>query len=528
MTHNFSRSQTIHKPVSITTGGVVAAQHVKAAEIGAAVLEDGGDAVDAAVAVSFAMGVLEPWMSGPAGGGAMMIWREDEQKAYALTYGMKSPRALDTKAFPLAKDGKAADLFPWKSVIGDKNVQGPLSIAVPGTVAGASKAHEAFGKMPWNDLLQPAIREAKAGLHVDWYAALVIASATRALTQDPDAAAMFLEDGQWPTIAGWTALSEKRISLSKIASTLTQLGEAGAQDFYTGDIAAAMVKDVQDKGGFLSMEDLSAYSVAFEEPLDIPYRESRILATPTLTAGPTLADTLGQLENMFDPSQELGKNPTAGAFQSYAKALQSSYERRLVSMGDQDAPHSPSCTTHFSIVDRHGNMVSMTQTLLSLFGSRVVSPSTGFLMNNGIMWFDPEPGHPNSLAPDKRCLMNVCPVIGEKDNRRFALGASGGRKIMPAVMHLSSFLTDYNMSLEDAFHHPRMDVSGGDAIVADEDLSKEIIDALSKDNQVATTKRTVFPYAFACPAGVMREEGKNMGCTEIMSPWGDAVSERTK
>ncbi|WP_419905844.1 gamma-glutamyltransferase [Kiloniella sp.] len=510
--------------MSVTTGGVVAAQHVKAAEIGAAVLEDGGDAVDAAVAVSFAMGVLEPWMSGPAGGGAMMIWREEEQKAYALTYGMKSPKALDTNAFPLAKDGKAADLFPWKSVVGDKNVQGPLSIAVPGTVAGTSKAHEAFGKMPWNELLKPAIREAKAGLRVDWYAALVIASGTRALSADSDAAAMFLEDGQWPTIAGWTALSEKRISLSKVASTLTQLGEAGAQDFYTGDIAAAMTKDVLDKGGFLSMEDLADYSVDFEEALEIPYRGSRILATPTLTAGPTLADTLGQLEDMFDPEQA----PNPETFQSYAKALQASYKRRLESMGDQDAPHSPSCTTHFSIVDRHGNMVSMTQTLLSLFGSRVVSPSTGFLMNNGVMWFDPEPGHPNSLAPNKRCLMNVCPVIGEKGDKRFALGASGGRKIMPAVMHLSSFMTDFDMSLEDAFHHPRMDVSGGDAIIADEDLSPEIIAALSKDNQVATTKRTVFPYAFACPAGVMREKGKNMGCTEIMSPWGDAVSERTK
>ncbi len=524
MIHNFSRSQAVRKPVSITTSGVVAAQHVKAAEIGAAILEEGGDAVDAAVAVSFAMGVLEPWMSGPAGGGAMMIWREDEQKSYALTYGMKSPKALDTKAFPLAKDGKAADLFPWKSVVDDKNVQGPLSIAVPGTVAGASLAHEAFGKMSWNDLLQPAIREAKAGLHVDWYATLVIASATRALSEDPDAAAMFLEDGQWPTIAGWTALSEKRISLSKFADTLTQLGEVGAQDFYTGDIAAAMVKDVQDKGGFLSMEDLASYSVGFEAPLEIPYRGSKLLATPTLTAGPTLADTMGQLEGMFTP----GQKPCSEAFQSYAKALQASYKRRLATMGDQDAPNAPSCTTHFSIVDRHGNMVSMTQTLLSLFGSRVVSPSTGLLMNNGIMWFDPEPGHPNSLAPNKRCLMNVCPVIGEKNGRRFALGASGGRKIMPAVMHLSSFLADFDMSLEEAFHYPRMDVSGGDAIIADEDLSPEIIQALAKDNQVTTTKRTVFPYAFACPAGVLREKGNNMGCTEIMSPWGDAVSERAK
>lgn len=293
MSHSFSISQSVKKPAIKSAGGVVAAQHITAAKIGTEILEQGGDAVDAAVAVSFAMGVLEPWMSGPAGGGAMMIWREEEQKAYALTYGMKSPKSLDPGAFPLSKDGKAADLFPWRAVEGDLNVQGPLSIAVPGTVAGAGKAHSAFGKMPWKDLLQPAIKEAKSGLLVDWYAALIIASATRALSKDPHAAATFLEDGQWPTIAGWTALSEKRIDQSQFASTLSRLADQGPDDFYSGDIAATMVKDIQDKGGFLSLDDLASYAIEFEDPLTIPYRNSRVHATPTLTAGPTLADTLG-------------------------------------------------------------------------------------------------------------------------------------------------------------------------------------------------------------------------------------------
>ncbi|KKJ75600.1 gamma-glutamyltransferase [Kiloniella litopenaei] len=522
MSHSFSLSQSVKKPAIASTGGVVAAQHVTAARIGTEILEQGGDAVDAAVAVSFAMGVLEPWMSGPAGGGSMMIWREEEQKSYALTYGMKSPKSLDTSAFPLSKDGKAADLFPWRAVEDDLNVQGPLSIAVPGTVAGAGKAHAAFGNMPWKDLLQPAIKEAKSGLLVDWYAALIIASATRALSKDPHAAATYLEDGQWPTIAGWTALSEKRIDQSLFASTLSRLADQGPDDFYRGDIAATMVKDIQDKGGFLSLDDLASYAIEFEAPLTIPYRNSRIFATPTLTAGPTLADTLGQMEKLFTP----GSTPSPDSFAAYADALSAAYQRRLASMGDQDAPHAPSCTTHFSVVDRHGNMVSMTQTLLSLFGSRVVSPNTGLLMNNGIMWFDPEQGHPNSLAPNKRCLMNVCPVIGEQGDQRFAIGASGGRKIMPAVMHLTSFMTDHGLSLEDAFHHPRMDVSGGDVIIADEDLAPEIISELSRKHKVTTTKRTVFPYAFACPAGVSRENGINSGCTEIMSPWGDAVAEK--
>lgn len=522
MSNNFSRSQTVRKPVSITSNGVVASQHAKAAEIGAQILENGGDAVDAAVSVSFALGVLEPWMSGPAGGGAMMVWRADEQKAHAICYGMKSPKSLDIAAYPLSDTGNASDLFPWKSVIGDVNVEGPLSIAVPGTVAGIELAHNTYGKLPWRDLLQPAVVEARAGLHVDWYAALIIASATRALSKDKDAADLFLEDGHWPTIAGWTALAEKRLDQSKVADTLSHLADAGARDFYEGEIARAMVDDVQAKGGFLSLDDLAAYSVQMQSPLEISYRDATLYAVPGLTAGPTLAHTLKQLEENYSP----GSTPDGDTYLAYINALQTAYADRLKTMGDQDAPHAPSCTTHFSIVDRHGNMVSMTQTLLSLFGSRVVSPSTGFLMNNGIMWFDPEAGYPNSIAPDKNCLMNVCPILGEKNANMFAIGASGGRKIMPAVAQLASFISDFDMGLEEAFHHPRIDASGGDIVIADENLSADILQSLSQAHQVVTTKRTVFPYAFACPAGVMRVDGKNMGCTEIMSPWGDAIAER--
>jgi gamma-glutamyltranspeptidase / glutathione hydrolase len=196
-------------------------------------------------------------------------------------------------------------------------------------------------------------------------------------------------------------------------------------------------------------------------------------------------------------------------------------------MGDRDAPGAPSCTTHFSVVDRAGNLCAVTQTLLSIFGSRVVSPSTGVLMNNGIMWFDPVPGRPNSLGPGKRCLGNYCPVVGAtQDGRRFALGASGGRKILGTVLQLVSFLSEHGMTLEQAFHQARLDVSGGDAVIADSALPHGVIAALREAFTVRTARRTVFPYAFAVPAGVLRDGDLNTGCTEIMSPWGDAVVER--
>ncbi|WP_108259367.1 gamma-glutamyltransferase [Mangrovicoccus ximenensis] len=167
MAGSFSRSQITTKPGVVSVeGGVVAAQHVLAAEAGAEVLAAGGDAVDAAVAVSFAIGVLEPWMSGPMGGGAMMLWRAEEGRAHALSYGMRSSKALDVDHYPLSGAGKASDLFPWEQVVEDRNIIGGSSVAVPGTVAGIAAAHGRFGRMPWGELLAPAIAHAKQGMEI--------------------------------------------------------------------------------------------------------------------------------------------------------------------------------------------------------------------------------------------------------------------------------------------------------------------------------------------------------------------------
>ncbi|WP_425102000.1 gamma-glutamyltransferase [Tropicibacter sp. S64] len=522
MSGSFSRSQRTHKPgVTATSRGVVATQHVRAAEVGAEVLAAGGDAVDAAVAVSFAIGVLEPWMSGPMGGGAMMLWRADDARAHALTYGMRSSATLDVNHYPLSGAGKASDLFPWEAVVEDRNVTGAASVAVPGTVAGISAAHGRFGRMPWAELLAPAVGLARAGLHVDWYAALVIASCARDLSRDPDAAALFLDDGQWPKGSGWTALADQRLNQGRMADTLDQLAREGEAAFYKGAIAEALVRDVTDKGGFLSMQDMRDYAPLWADPLAIPFRDATIHAVPGLTAGPTLADTLGRWQSGYDAADAA----TPAAFVARADGLRAAYAERLATMGDHENDRAPGCTTHFSIVDRDGNMVAMTQTLLSIFGSKVVSQSTGLMLNNGIMWFDPEPGKPNSLAPGKACLMNVCPVIGETPTRRFALGASGGRKIMPAVAQISGRLIEQGLSMQDAIEAPRIDASGGAQVVADERLAGAVTDALAARFPLAQAQRLPFPFAFACPAGVMREGGTNSGTTETMSPWGDGVAE---
>lgn len=521
---NFSRTQTISKTVIETEGGVVASQHSLAAQAGAEVLAAGGDAVDATVAASFVLGVLEPWMSGPAGGGAMMLWRADEGRAVALNHGMRSPAGLNPADYPLTGRGVVSgDLFPWEEVEDNRNVRGATAVAVPGVVDGLGRAHERWGRTPWAELLQPAIEHAKRGMLVDWYAALCIASSTRELAPDPDAAALFLTDGQWPTIGAWTALSETRLDQSRMADSLDQIARHGARALYDGDLGAAMARDMQDKGGSLSQDDLRAYAAQFSDPLSFEYRGMHVHATPGLTAGPTLRHALTEAAK----TTISGDAPDAAAFNAYARGLRGAYAERLGKMGDDgEHPEAPGCTTHFSVVDRHGNMVAQTQTLLSIFGSRVVSPSTGFLMNNGVMWFDPVPGRPNSLGPGKRCLMNVCPIIGEgPGDRHIAIGASGGRKIVSAITQLTGFMADYGMDIGAAFHHPRIDVSGLGAVIADEALPAAVTDALRAEYDLLTAPRTSFPYAFACPAGVMRRAGRNSGCTEIMSPWGDAVGE---
>jgi gamma-glutamyltranspeptidase/glutathione hydrolase len=434
---------------------------------------------------------------------------------------MRSPRSLNPKDYPLSGNGKSSDLFPWEHVVEDRNVQGATAVAVPGVVSGMDLAHQRFGSQPWQTLVEPAAQLAQEGLLVDWYSTLITASSASALAKDPDAAKLFLDDGKWPISGSWSALTDRRLNQKVLSQTLHEIAQNGAASFYRGKVAQALVNDIQSKGGCLNLEDLEHYQAQWVEPLEIAYRDATIYGVPGLTGAPTLAKALGMLEQGYKPTS---LKPDSRMYIEYAKALHQAFAVRLESMGDHEAPHAPGSTTHFSVVDRHGNMCSVTQTLLSIFGSRVVSPSTGILLNNGIMWFDPEQGKANSLAPNKRCLANYCPVIGRtSSDALFAIGASGGRKIIGAVMQLSSLIVDFCFDIEQAFHQPRIDLSGADKIVADQHLDQEIVSALGTYLPTSIARRNIFPYLFACPAGVMRVNEFNSGCTEIMSPWGDAV-----
>lgn len=528
MPHQFSLNQTVRKPAVTSKGGIVASQSRRAAEVGAQVLTAGGDCVDAIVATTFALNVLEPWNSGIGGGGAMVLYRARENRYEVIDYGMSAPQSVRAADYPITGDRIASDLFPWPRVKDDRNVHGPAAIAVPGVVAGMEEAHRRHARMPWNDLVEPAAKIAGEGLLVDWWTTLTIAGAAVDLRRYPASAAAFLKDGLPPS-SPWSITAETRLPQDALKATLLHLAEAGPRDFYQGDLAKSIASDIKTDGGSLSVEDLAAFRAHLREPLAIPYRGGKVLATPELTAGPTLAHALRLLQQNLKPAS----SPDAVAYAEYALALQEAYRERLKDMGDADGKRSlgaeylaPACTTHFSVVDRHGNIAAVTQTLLSSFGSKYVTPHTGIPMNNGIMWFDPVPGTTNSLAPGKRCLTNYTPVIAEtQDGKRLAVGASGGRRILPSVMQLVSFAMDFGMDLDAAIHQPRIDASEGAIVLGDTRLPADTRKALAARFDYKEAPVQTLPMKFACPSVVMRDGDVNSGAVEIFQPWADAVAE---
>jgi gamma-glutamyltranspeptidase/glutathione hydrolase len=500
------------RPAVRARGGMVVAQHKGAAEVGAEVLRGGGNAVDAAIATSLALAVLEPWMSGLGGGGFMVVARADG-RTEVLDFGMVAPNALDPAAYPLG-GGQDNDLFGWPGVVEDRNVMGPLAIAVPGQAAGLGLAYERHASLPWRDLCAPAIALADKGLPVGWYACLQIAIAAPDLARFAPAAHQFLPGGLPPVPDSAGGL--RHLPTLALAQTLRRLAEAGAGDLVAGELAHVLVEDVREAGGVLSSADLAAHAGRVFDPLLRVHGGVRIQTPGGLTAGPTLDHALALIAGKIAPGE-----PRAAAYLAWADALFTAYERRLASLGHgAETDRRAGCTSHLCVVDAKGTMVSLTQTLLSAFGSKVLSPRTGILLNNGIMWFDPRPGGPNAIAPGKRPLSNMCPVIATRNRLPWlCIGASGGRRILPAVLQIASMLIDGRLDLERAFHLPRIDVSGGPLVLADRRLAPEILAALEARFAVQEVEATVWPKLFAFPSAILRERtGEAIGMTDPMQP----------
>ena len=513
----------IRKPAVESNGGIVTAQHEIAARVGADVLARGGNAVDAAIATAFALASVEPWMSGLGGCGFMVVHLAREKRTFALEFGVKAPLALDPTDYPLS-GGYDSDLFAWPGVLEHRNVFGPKSVAVPGFVAGMAEAAARFASLNWNDLLSPAIELAEAGLRVDWYSSLKIASVARDIDRFAATRSIYLPDGFVP-VGEWSGPAPV-IQLNGLANTLRRLADEGPDSFYSGPLAANLLADARSVGIGILADDLTAYRPQCTEISGFEYRGAKVFSPPGLCAGLTLQEALTSLQSLMPTSSA---TPDANTYVHYANSMQAAYEHRLQAVGDSPDGKSPSCTTHLNVIDRQGNVVALTQTLLSLFGSKVVLPETGILMNNGIMWFDPRPGRANSIAAGKQPLSNMCPaIVQESDGSRFTLGASGGRRIMSAVLQLISFLVDFSMDPESAMHQPRIDISGSREVDFDTHLEPEIANQLLKRlDHALPTSHGVFPSLFACP-GIARFDAKTGRCTGasfVYSPLAAAIAE---
>jgi gamma-glutamyltranspeptidase / glutathione hydrolase len=519
---NLSRRMRVSKPAVSSTGGIVVTQNRLASEIGARVLKAGGHAVDAAVAAAFAVGVAEPWMSGIGGVGGMLVHDSRTASTTGFDFGGVSPKELKTGDFALVT-GADSDLFGWPAVKNGANTIGAKAVVTPTQPLGLWAAHQAFGRHRWADLLQPAVMLAAEGPVIDWMTTLLIATAAGDLAKDAAAAARFLPRGMVPVGAAATdASGPLHLPCPALAETLGILAEEGAPALYKGPLAQGIAEDIRAMGGYLNKDDLAGCRVRQVDPLQIRYGKNIIHVLPELNGGPTLAVAFDALQKT---KRKPGAKPAGGDYVTYAHAMKAAWDDRFRRLGDAGERSAPTCTTHICVVDRDGNVVTLTQTLLSLFGARIMLPQSGILMNNGINWFDPRLDSPNAIGPARRVLANYSPAVMTGPSGVMGVGGCGGRKIIPAVFQLLAMRADFSLGLGKLFGTPRLDVSGGREIVTDTRMSRATLNALDAAFDTVLAEPLVLTNPYTMASAVLHQEGLNSGACEPLQPWCEAVSE---
>jgi gamma-glutamyltranspeptidase/glutathione hydrolase len=518
------------KATPLAARGLVAAEHPIGAGIGAAILERGGNAVDAAVATAFAMPVVEPFMSTIAGAGTMLVHLAKTGETVCLDFNGTAPMAAHDSIYKVIGGVATYALFAWPRVEDDANVYGYRSVAVPGSVAGLALALERFGTMTLKDVVAPAVRLAREGFIADWYQALNTARYLEELAAFPETARVYLRNGR-SVYRPPSMEPGDRVTHPDLAASMELIGREGPDAFYRGAIAQAIHNDMAANGGLITKDDLAAYRVRVVEPLRGRYRDLDVAFSPGATGGITALEILNILEQ-FPPSA--CGFATAAGLHVRAEAVRRAFADRFAHVGDPEvvgdrfqflaskehargvareirrggtarAAVRPAgdCTTHVSVVDGQRNMVSLTHTAVSLWGARVVVPGTGILLNNGMIWFDPEPGKANSVGPGKRGMVNMVPVLGFKKGRPYlALGAPGGRKIIAAIPQVIANLVDTKTSLQAAIDAPRLHHEGS-GLEVDERVGEKTLEALRKRKHTVVPKQETYATLnFARPVGV--------------------------
>ncbi|HEY7647139.1 MAG TPA: gamma-glutamyltransferase [Hyphomicrobiales bacterium] len=470
----------------ITRNGMVAAQDKIAAEVGAEMLKQGGNAVDAAVATGFALAVTHPQAGNLGGGGFMLIALKDK-RTVAIDYREMAPAAATRDMF-LGPNGEVDD---------QKARYSHASAGVPGTVAGLIHALETYGTMKLPQVLEPAIRLAEDGFAIPWGLAYALGKARENLQKDPSSAAYFLGPGGQSMDAGQT------LRQTDLARTLKAIAENGRAGFYEGWVADRIVAEMKSGNGIITLADLKAYKVVEREPVRGTYRGYDIVSMPPPSSGGThLIQMLNILEG-YD-LKALGHNG-ADYIHRLVEAMRRAYADRAVHMGDPDfwkvpvagltsksyadkqratidltkasksaeisAGTPPSRegveTTHFSVMDKDGNAVANTYTINFAFGSGLSVDGAGFLLNDEMDDFSSKPGAPNAydliggdanaIAPKKRPLSSMTPTIVMKNGEPIiATGSPGGSTIITVVLQELLNVIDFDMNIAEATAAPRI------------------------------------------------------------------------
>lgn len=469
-------------PVAAENGMVVTAQHL-ATRVGVDVLKDGGNAVDAAVAVGYALAVVYPAAGNLGGGGFMTIQFADGRKTF-LDFREKAPLAAKPDMY-LGPDG---------NVVKGLSTKGYLAAGVPGTVHGLEVALKKYGSMKRAALIDPAIRYAERGFVLDQGDIDMLKTATEDFRKDAPSAAIFLNKGE-PFEVGQT------LRQADLARTLKRIRAHGADGFYKGPVAAEMVAASQAGKGLFTQVDFDQYTTREMAPIECDYRGYRVVsAPPPSSGGVIICEMLNILEGY--PLKELGFR-SAQAVHYQIEAMRHAYADRNAYLGDPDfvknpierlldktyaakiraaidpakagvsqeikpgvPPHEGSNTTHYSIVDKWGNAVSVTYTLNDWFGARVTAGKTGVLLNNEMDDFTAKVGVPNiyglvqgeanKIEPGKRPLSSMSPTIVSKDGKPvMVVGTPGGSRIITVVLHTILNVVDYGMNIQEAVDAPR-------------------------------------------------------------------------
>jgi gamma-glutamyltranspeptidase/glutathione hydrolase len=522
---------SVTKKTPLARRGMVVAEHPAGADVGARILERGGNAVDAAVAAAFAMTVVEPFMSTIAGSGTMLVHLARRGETVCLDFNGVAPLAAHETLYKVV-GGVSQALFPWPRVEDDANVFGHRSVAVPGSVAGLALALERYGTMTLADVLAPAIEIARAGIVHDWYLALKHAHHLEELAAFPEAARTYLRHGR--SIYRPPSMQPgDLVQYPDLARTLTLIAREGPSAFYRGAIAQAIVDEMATHGGLITREDLAAYEVRVGPALAGRYRDLELALSPGSTGGTTALEMLSILAEF--PAAKVGWN-TVDGLHVRAMACKRAFRDRFEHLGDAALVKAPwerlvsrehareaaaeirrlkvapprrgpgagvDCTTHVGAVDRQRNMVSLTNTAVSLWGSRVVVKDTGILLNNGMIWFDPEPGKANSIAAGKRALVNMVPALGFRRGRPYlTVGAPGGRAIVSAIPQVIANLVDGRGSLQAAIEAPRLHTEGGDVLVSTRVGEAALAGLARRGHAVVPMQETYSTLNFARPVAI--------------------------